>query len=168
MRNKVFLIGLLASASLLGAAVADEAKDQAALAKQLASAKVTLSQGLTASESKGQPISGKFEIDEGSFQLSVYTAQGSAFQEIVVDFTTGKIAKAGPLDEADDIADAKKQLAAMAKAKSTLKAAVDRAEHDSSGYRAVSVVPKMKDAHVIAVVTLMKGSQSKTVTESLE
>jgi hypothetical protein len=32
----------------------------------------------------------------------------------------------------------------------------------------VSVVPKMKDAHVIAVVTLMKGSQSKTVTESLE
>jgi hypothetical protein len=168
MRNKVFLIGLLASASLLGAAVADEAKDQAALAKQLPSAKVTLSQGLTASESKGQPISGKFEIDEGSFQLSVYTAQGSAFQEIVVDFTTGKIAKAGPLDEADDIADAKKQLAAMAKAKSTLKAAVDRAEHDSSGYRAVSVVPKMKDAHVIAVVTLMKGSQSKTVTESLE
>jgi len=168
MRNKVFLIGLLASASLLGAAVADEAKDQAALAKQLPSDKVTLSQGLTASESKGQPISGKFEIDEGSFQLSVYTAQGSAFQEIVVDFTTGKIAKAGPLDEADDIADAKKQLAAMAKAKSTLKAAVDRAEHDSSGYRAVSVVPKMKDAHVIAVVTLMKGSQSKTVTESLE
>ena len=168
MRSKVFLIGLLASASLLGAAVADEAKDQAALAKQLPSAKVTLSQGLTASEAKGQPISGKFEIDEGSFQLSVYTAQGSAFQEIVVDFTTGKIAKAGPLDEADDIADAKKQLAAMAKAKSTLKAAVDRAERDSSGYRAVSVVPKMKDAHVIAVVTLMKGSQSKTVTESLE
>jgi hypothetical protein len=168
MRSKVFLIGLLASASLLGAAVADEAKDQAALAKQLPSAKVTLSQGLTASEAKGQPISGKFEIDEGSFQLSVYTAQGSAFQEVVVDFTTGKIAKAGPLDEADDIADAKKQLAAMAKAKSTLKAAVDRAERDSSGYRAVSVVPKIKDAHVIAVVTLMKGSQSKTVTESLE
>jgi hypothetical protein len=168
MRNKVFLIGLLASASLLGAVVADEAKDQAALAKQLPSAKVTLSQGLTASEAKGQPISGKFEIDEGSFQLSVYTAQGSVFQEVVVDFTTGKIAKAGPLDEADDIADAKKQLAAMAKAKSTLKAAVDRAEHDSSGYRAVSVVPKIKDEHVIAVVTLMKGSQSKTVTESLE
>jgi hypothetical protein len=168
MRNKMLLIGLLASASLLGVAVADEAKDQAAVAKQLPNAKVTLSQGLTASESKGQPISGKFEMDEGSFQLSVYTVRGTAFQEVVVDYTTGKIAKAEPLDEAADIADAKKQMAAMAKAKSTLKAAVDKAEQDSSGYRAVSVVPKTEDAHVIAVVTLMKGTQSKTVTESLD
>ena len=168
MRNTVLLFGLLASASLLGIAVADEAKDQAALAKLLPSAKVTLSQGLTASESKGQPISAKFEVDEGHFQLSVYTAQGSAFQEVVVNYTTGKIAKAGPLDETDDISDAKKQMAAMAKAKSTLKAAVDKAEQETSGYRAVSVVPKTKDAHVIAVVTLMKGTQSKIVTESLE
>ena len=135
-------------------AAADEAKDQAALARQLPSAKVTLSHGLTASESKGQPISAKFEIDEGAFQLSVYTAQAGAFQEVVVDYTTGQIAKAGPLDEADDMAAAKKQMAAMAKAKITLKAAVDKAEQDSSGYRAVSVVPKIKDAHAVAVVTL--------------
>jgi hypothetical protein len=169
MRNKLLLIGLLAAgASLLGVASADEAKEQAAVAKQLPSAKVTLSQGLTASESKGQPISGKFEVDEGHFQLSIYTAQGSAFQEVLVDYTNGKIAKAGPLDEADDVAAAKKQMAAMTKAKTTLKAATDKAEQENTGYRAVSVTPSIKDSHVVATVTLVKGTQFKSVSESLE
>jgi hypothetical protein len=168
MRNKALLIGLLATASLLGAAVADEAKDQAAVTKQLPSAKVTLSQGLTASESKGQPVSAKFEIDEGNFQLSVYTARGGAFQEVVVDHTTGKIAKAGPLDEADDVAAAKKQMAAMSKAKTALKAATDKAEQENAGYRAVSVAPMLKANHAVAIVTLVKGTQFKSVSESLE
>jgi hypothetical protein len=167
MRNKVLLIGL-ASASLIGAAVADGEKDQAAVAKQLPSAEVTLSQGLAASESKGKPIFAKFEVDEGTFQLSVYTAQGTAFQEVIVDYTSGKIAKAGPLDEADDVAAAKKQMAAMAKAKTTLKAATDKAEQENAGYRAVSVTPMLNANHAVAKVTLVKGSQFKTVPESLE
>jgi hypothetical protein len=168
MRNKVLLVGLLAGATLVGAAVADEAKDQAAVAKQLPGAKVSLSQGMTASESQGKPISGKFEVDEGHFQLSVYTAQGSAFQEVIVDYTTGKVAKAGPLDEADDLAAAKKQMAAMAKAKTSLKAATDKAEQENAGYRAVSVTPMLKADHAVAKVTLVKGTQFKSVSESLE
>jgi hypothetical protein len=168
MRTKVLLIGLLAGATLCGAAVADEAKDQAAVAKQLPSAKVSLSQGMTASESQGKPISGKFEVDEGHFQLSVYTARGSAFQEVIVDYTTGKVAKAGPLDEADDVAAAKKQMAAMAKAKTSLKAATDKAEQENAGYRAVSVTPMLKANHAVAKVTLVKGTQFKSVSESLE
>jgi hypothetical protein len=44
MRNKMLLIGLLtAGAVTFGAAVADEYKDQAAVAKKLPGAKVTLS-----------------------------------------------------------------------------------------------------------------------------
>ena len=168
MRNKVLLIGLLAGATLCGAAVADEAKDRAVVAKQLQSAKVSLSQGMTASESHGQPISGKFEVDEGHFQLSVYTAQGSAFQEIIVDYTTGKVAKAGPLDVAEDVAAAKKQVAAMAKAKTSLQAATDKAEQENAGYRAVSVTPMLKANHAVAKVTLVKGTQFKSVSESLE
>src|SRR5882757_6926981 len=147
--RKALLIVLLAGASLLGTAFADEAKDQAAVAKQLPNTKVTLSQGLAASEAKGQPISAKFEVDEGHFQLSVYTAQGSAFQEVLVDYSTGKIAKAGPLDEAEDMAAAKKQMAAMAKAKTTLKAATDKAESENAGYRAVSVTPMLKANHAV-------------------
>jgi hypothetical protein len=168
MRNKVLLIGLIAGAALFGTAVADEAKERAAVAKQLPNAKVTLSQGLGASEAQGQPISAKFEIDEGQFQLSVYTAQGSAFQEVLVDYTTGRIAKAGPLDEAEDVAAAKKQMAAMAKAKTTLKAATDKAQQENPGYRAVSVTPMLTANHAVAKVTLVKGAQFKSVSESLE
>ncbi len=168
MRNKVLLIGLIASAALFATAVADEAKEQAAVAKQLPNAKVTLSQGLGASEAQGQPISAKFEIEEGHFQLSVYTAQGSALQEVLVDYTTGRIAKAGPLDEAEDVAAAKKQVAAMAKAKTTLKAATDKALQENPGYRAVSVTPMLTANHAVAKVTLPKGAQFKSVSESLE
>lgn len=167
MRNLI-LIGLLAGVSILGTAVADDAKDQAAVAKQLPSAKVSLSEGLAASESKGQPISGKFEIDEGHFQLSVYTSQGSTFQEVIVDYTTGKVAKSGPLDEADDVAAAKKQIAAMAKAKTSLKSATDKAEQDNAGYRAVSVTPMLNANHAVAKVSLVKGTQFKSVSEPLE
>jgi hypothetical protein len=42
------------------------------------------------------------------------------------------------LSDADDVAAAKKQVAAMAKATTALKAAVDMAEQESAGYRAVS------------------------------
>jgi len=65
----------------------------AAVAKYLPSAKVTLQQGLAAAESQGQPISGKFEVDEGHFQLSVYTARGGKFSEVLVDHATGKVAQ---------------------------------------------------------------------------
>jgi hypothetical protein len=153
---------------MVGAAVGDEAKDQAQVAKILPSAKVTLSQGLSASEALGQPISGKFEVDEGVFQLSVYTAKGAALQEVVADYTTGKVTKAWPLSEADDVAAAKNQVAAMAKATTTLKAAVDKAERESAEYRAVSVTPVLKQHHVVAMVTLVKGTQFKSVSESLE
>lgn len=165
----VFLTGVVGCAALgSSAAYGEEGKGYADLAKSLASAKVTLQQGLTASESKGQPISAKFEVDEGQFQLSVYTAKGGAFQEVVVDYTTGAVAKAETITEADDLKAAKSQIAAMAKAKKPLKAAVDEAEHSVAGYRAVSVTPELKGGHAVAVVTLLKGTQAKSVTESLE
>jgi hypothetical protein len=169
MWNKKIRIGLLAvSASMGGAAVADEGRDQAAVAKLLPSAKVTLSQGLMVSESKGQPISGKFEVDEGHFQLSIYTAQGAALQEILVDYTTGKIEKAEHLSDAGDVAAARNQVEAMAKATTTLSAVADKAEQESAGYRALSVVPVLKQHHAVAMVTLVKGTQFKSVSESLE
>lgn len=110
------------------------------------------------SESQGQPISGKFEVDEGQFQLSVYTAQGSAFQEVIVDYTTGTVAKSGPLDAA-----ARQQMAAMAKARTSL-TATDKAEQEN----AVSVTPILKANHLVARLTLVKGAQFKSVSESLE
>ena len=167
--NGIAAWGLVAL-TLVGAsaALADDASDKAAVAKQIGAAKITLQQGLTAGEAQGQVISGKFEIDEGKFQLSMYTAKGTALQEVVVDYTTGKIAKAEPLSEAEGIAAGKKQFAVMAKATTTLKDAVDKAEKQTPGYRAVSVEPKAKANHAVAMVTLVKGAQFKSVSEPLE
>jgi len=170
MKSKTLLTMILTATAWIGGATmaADEAKDDAAVAKLLPTAKVTLQQGISASESRGQPISGKFEVDEGQFQLSVYTAKGAGFQEVVIDYTTGKIAKAEAIAEADDLAAAKKQVAAMAKAQVTLKAAADKAAQEFAGYRAVSVVPMLASHHAVALVTLVKGTQFKSVRESLE
>ena len=51
-------------------------KERAELAKALKDTKVSLEKGLSASESQGKPISGKFEVEDGKLQLSVYTMKG--------------------------------------------------------------------------------------------
>lgn len=147
---------------------AAEYGDQAELAKQLAGAPVTLEQGLTASERQGRPISGKFEVENNVFQLSVYTAKGGEYREVIVDWKTGKIAKSEPLKEADDLKDAKAQSAAMAKAKTTLRAAVEKAVAEYPGFRATAVIPTLEKGKPVATVTLAKGTEFKTEKEKLD
>jgi len=169
LRSITLLCGVLGVAALVGStAAAEEEKGYAEVAKSLRSAKITLQQGLTASESKGQPISAKFEVDEGRFQLSIYTAKRGVFHEIIVDHTTGAVAKTETISEADDLKAAKSQIAALAKATKTLKTAIDESEHRLTGYRAVSVTPEIMGSHSVAVVTLLKGNQARSLTESLE
>ena len=83
--------------------------DDAALIKALGSAKVSLQQGLTASEREGQPISAKFELEDGKLQLSVYTAKDGKYSEVIVDYTTGKVLKSEPITEGEDLAHAKSE-----------------------------------------------------------
>jgi hypothetical protein len=158
------MIGVMGSA-----ARSDESETSGAtLAKYLPTAQVTLQQGLTAAESQGKPISGKFEVEEGHFQLSVYTAQDGKFSEVLVDHNTGKVTKTEAISEGDDLADAKKQIEACARSKKSLQSAVNKAEQASAGYRAVGVAPKLSSGHAVAVVTLLKGTQLKSVSEPLE
>jgi len=160
----VGMIGTMGSA-----ARADESETSGALlAKYLPTAQVTLQQGLTAAESQGKPVSGKFEVEEGHFQLSVYAAHDGKFSEVLVDPNTGKVAKTEAITEGDDLADAKKQVEACSKSKTSLKVAVDRAEQANGGYRAVSVIPKISNGHPVAVVSLLRGTQVKSVAEPLE
>ncbi len=56
----------------------------------------------------------------------------------------------------------------MAKAKRSLDAAASAAVKQNTGFRAVSVMPAMKDARPVADVTLLKGTEWKTVTEKLD
>jgi hypothetical protein len=142
--------------------------DAAALASKLKEAKVSLQQGLATSAKYGKPISGKFEVEDGKLQLSVYTAKGDGFSEVIVDHKTGKVVKAEPITSGDDLTAAKAQNEAMANAKTSLSAAVSRTVKENQGYRAVSATPAMKDGHPTAEIKLLKGTESKTASEALD
>ena len=171
MKSIVTAIALAGAVSLAGLVAwgAEEGSSPAALAKALPEAKLSLERGLKASEREGRPISGKYEIEDGALQLSVYTVKGSnEFEEVIVDHKSGAVKKAEKITDADDLKEAKEQSQAMAKAKVSLEKAVDGAAKANSGYRAVSVTPTLKAGKPVAEVTLMKGAEVKKVTENLD
>src|SRR5262249_44057973 len=83
------------------------------LAKALKDAKVSLQRGLTASAKEGKPISGKYEVEHGKLQLSVYTMKGNAFSEVIVDHKTGKVTKTEAISGGEDLTAAKAQSEAV-------------------------------------------------------
>ena len=149
-----------------GPAWAEE--NPAALAAAMKDATATLQDGLKASEREGTPISGKFEIDGGKLQLSVYTMKGDAFTEVVADPKTGAIKEAEAIKDADDLKAAAAQKAAMAKAKVTLVAATEAAVKANPGSRAVSIYPQLNEGSATAEVTLLEGATFKKVTEKID
>ena len=145
-----------------------EEGDPAALAAALKNIKVTLQQGLKASERQGKPISAKFEIEHGQLQLSVYTQKGKDFFEVIVDLKTGAVAKAEKISDAGDLKESAAQSAAMAKAKLSLLGAADTAAKSNAGFRAVGIVPELKDGHPTAEVNLLQGTSFKKVAAKLD
>lgn len=143
-------------------------KEHAELAKALKGVKVSLEKGLSASEPQGKPISGKFEVEEGKLQLSVYTMKGDKFSEVIVDHRTGKIGKTEAITGGEDLTAAKAQSGAMAKAKLSLRGATEKAVKANKGFRAVSATPSVKDGHPVVEVTLVKGQEFKTASEKLD
>src|SRR5499427_10821789 len=131
-------------------------KADAALMKALQGVKVSLADGLTASEQEGKPISGKFELEEGKLQLSVYTMKGDTFSEVIVDHTTGQVAKVEPITSGEDLTAATAQRKAMTKATKTLRAVITAAVTAHPGAQAVSVTPKVQGDKAVAEVTLME------------
>ena len=164
----LMLAGSLAVAALPAPAEESESASPAALAKQLPQAKLSLEQGLKASAPPGTPISGKYEIEDGALQLSVYTAKGGEFTEVNVDHASGTIKQAEKITDSDDLKNAKAQNAAMAKAKVPLAQAIDKAVKANGGYRAVKVEPMLKGGKPVADVILMKGAEVKQVAETLD
>ena len=143
-------------------------KDKAELAAAVSGAIVTLEQGLLVSKKNGKPVSAKFEIENGKPQLSVYIVKdGSKYSEVIVDHTSGEVAKAEPITGGDDLADAKKQNDGLFRATREIREAVKEAKHDNPGYLAVSVWPEMKDGHSLANVTLVKDNDWKTAVVDL-
>lgn len=172
------MISQLARLALLVAAIAfsssafmfahAEEKDLAALAAALKDTKVTLGDGLKASEREGKPVSAKFEIDDGKLQLSVYAMKPAGFAEVVIDPKTGAITKAEKITDAEDLEAAATQKAAMERATVSLLAATQKAVMANPGHQGVSITPEMKEGHPIAEITLVQGETFKKVAEKLD
>src|SRR5215510_2280749 len=171
MKGNTLFVSGVAFVWLVGSTVLAQKyddKERAELAKALKGVTVSLEKGLSASESQGKPISGKFEVEDGKLQLSVYTMKGDNFSEVIVDHKTGKVAKTEAITGGGDLTAAKAQSGAMAKAKVSLRSATEKAVKANNGYRAVSVTPSLKDGHPVAEVTLVKDTEFKTALEKLD
>ena len=166
--NRYLLSTLLALSVPLAVAAQAAGGEAPALDAAVGKAKVKLADGLKASTAKGKPISGKYELEEGKLQLSVYTSKANAYSEVIVDHTTGKVAKSENLTKPEDLEAAKAQSAAMAKAKKTLADAVAHAVKAHQGARALSATPTLKDGHAVADVVLVTPQGEITVSEPLD
>jgi uncharacterized membrane protein YkoI len=168
----VTVLGLAALVGFAGhnAIFADDDDDegQGKLIRLLDAAKIKLQQGLAASEQQGQPISAKFEVDDGKLQLSVYTAKDGKFFEVLVNYGTGQVLRVEPITEGEDLAAANAQSAAMAKAKTSLKEAIDKAVTQSANARVLGAAPGLKDGRPVASIALLDGEQIKTVQQPLD
>jgi hypothetical protein len=94
--------------------------------------------------------------------------KGDKFSEVIIDHKTGKVAKTEAITGGEDLSAAKEQSEAMAKAKSSLRAATEKAVKANKGFRAVSVTPSLKEGHPVAEVTLVKGEEFKAASEKLD
>ncbi len=142
--------------------------ERAAPARELQSAWLPLESAMVPSQSEGTPISAKYEIDDGTFQLSVYPMKAAGFSEVIVDYSAGTITKVETITDAGDLATARAQKDALAKAARTLGEATAEVVRQHSGYRAVNAVPSLDGEDPVVEVILFNGSDWKTVTGRLD
>ena len=169
-KKTAILVGAAIVGALLltGSGKADEKEGPGVDWKALQAAKLSLEKGLAAAERQGKPISAKFEVEDGKLQLSVYTVKQGKFWEVVVDHTSGKVSKTEEIKEGEDLSAAKAQNEAMAKAKKSLRSAVEKAVSGNAGYRAISVVASLEDGRPVARVVLENATGTKAVSEGLD
>jgi hypothetical protein len=136
----IIVFTMLTTSPLASPVQAGSAEGRETLTRALQGAWLPLESGLAASAHEGMPLSAKYEIDDGAFQLSVYTwrmdaSSADSFAEVIVDYSTGSVAEA---------------------------------VKDNVGYRAVSAMPSLDGGRPIAEVTLVRGDDWKTVNERLD
>ena len=139
-----------------------------ALARELAGAWLPLESGMTVSRSEGTPISAKYEIDDGAFQLSIYTMRGDEVREVIVDYSVGTIAKIAVITDGGDLAAAQSQKQALARATRPLEVATGEVVRANPGYRAVSAMPRLDDGRPMVEVVLVNGKDWRVVLQRLD
>ena len=142
--------------------------DRDTLARELRHAWLPLESGMTMSRSAGTPISAKYEIDNGTFQLSVYTMKDDNFSEVIVDYSVGTIMKVDVITDSGDLAAAQSHKETMARAKRTLEAATAEVVKTNPGYRAVSAMPGLHDGRPVVEVILVNDTAWRTAFGDLD
>ena len=156
--------------SVLASRVAESqesAKERTALVAALRANHIALVNGVQAAASTGKPISAKYEYEDGKLQLSVYTEKAGQFFEVVVDHADGNVAKTEKITGGGDLAAARAQTTAMAKAASSLADAIEKALAANPGFSAVRATAALKNGKPVADITLNKGTEFKMVAEPL-
>jgi len=161
-------VAYLTYAGLAVARDRDEEPDPVIFRIALADSPVTLQAGMAAGAHQGRPVSARFEMPDGDLQLAVFTATRSGFVETILDPKGGVVISTAQVTDADDLAEAIAQKAAMERATVPLVAATERAIEESPGSRAVSVVPELRNGHPVAMVTLQQSKTFVTVLEGLD
>jgi hypothetical protein len=143
------------------------------LTRAMQGAWLPLEGGLEVGEREGTSLSAKYEIDDGAFQLSIYTSKngsssGEAFMEVIVDYSAGMVLKAEPITDGGDLATARAQKEAMDRAKRSLAEAAAAVVKANAGYRAVSATPRLENGQPVIEVTLVRGDDWKVVNERLD
>ena len=160
---------VLSMLSFPAPAQSDSAIERDALARELAGAWLPLESGLVLSSTEGTPLSAKYELEDGTLQLSVYTLKpDGTFSEVIVDFSAGMIARVDTIADGEDLVAAQSQKAAMAGAKRSLDAVTADALKASPGYRAVSAMPGLTGGRPTAEVILLRGNDWKVVSAPLD
>jgi len=164
----VLLVG--SAACVVGGEKDDEGEGSTpvALPRARQRATVSLERGLVASERVGTPLSAAFELEGSTRHLVVTTMQGDTFWEVIVDATTGHVATAEAVTSGEVLTAAIAHRAAMVKARTSLRAAVEAVLTAHPGFRALRVVPTLQGAQPVAEMTLVKEGTVTTVVEPLE
>ena len=165
----VALLAMGSTTAVRAFAGEEEGENAPGLLPQVATAKVSLEQGLAAAEASGKPLSGKFEIEDAKLQLSVYTTKDGKYYEVIVDHETGVVSKTEEITGADDLKAAKRQNHAMAKAKTSLRQAVEKAVAAHSGSKAIRASAYMsRKGHVMADIDIVVGGKAKEAPQRLD
>jgi len=166
-RTATIVTMMLVMSAIPALAQTGPSEGQNTLAQTLSGAWLPLESGLVISAHEGTPLSAKYEIDDGIFQLSVYVMKPGAFAEVIVDHDAGTVAKVVEITDGGDLVAAQTQRIVMAGAQYSLATATSHAVDANGGYRAVNVTPVLREGRPSAEVTLVRGDDWKVVVEPL-
>lgn len=176
MQNRL-LIGLVALAAFVGAAdVHSAATERANTVQRLGSSKHTLMDGIRhAAKLGGAAISAKFEVEDGKFWLSVYSAKSGITSDAEHNTLMEYKGEAGDVvwdpkpeifQDVPHVARSAMQLTLLQVATSSLEDAIKKASAVQSGtvYSAIPTVDKGQPSVEVLVAT----PEGKTVTVEVD